>query len=309
MALDPFQHRVQLFTGKGGVGKSSVVAAVALAAAEAGHRPLVVELGHRATMETLFEAPAIGYEPTPVGDGVAALNMELDEALTDYIAAQVRVRGVAKRVIANETLRRFFYAAPAVAEVVTLRKLAELAEGGAHHPILVDLDATGHARMFLSLPQVFEGLVGPTGPLRALLDATTALLRDRERTALHLVTLPAPLPTRETLEFHAHLAAGPPVGLGYLVVNRVPAPPLGDAERALLPELARREGFAADVALAERALAQHSLARRCIDDLGAGIPLPRVELPELGTLRRAPSRAALGALGAALVSQLAEGAA
>ena len=106
MALDPFQHRVQLFTGKGGVGKSSVVAAVALAAAEAGHRPLVVELGHRATMETLFEAPAIGYEPTPVGDGVAALNMELDEALTDYIAAQVRVRGVAKRVVANETLRR-----------------------------------------------------------------------------------------------------------------------------------------------------------------------------------------------------------
>ena len=59
MPFDPHRHRVQLFTGKGGVGKSSVVAAHALACARAGLRPLVVELGHRATMESIFDVRVV----------------------------------------------------------------------------------------------------------------------------------------------------------------------------------------------------------------------------------------------------------
>lgn len=307
--FDPHRHRVQLFTGKGGVGKSSVVAAHALACAEAGLRPLVVELGHRATMESIFGVRSIGYEPTEVGGGVRACNLALEDALIDYVREQVKVRAIARRVVTQPTLRRFFEAAPAVNEVVALRRLAKLADSEEFHPILVDLDATGHALMFLGLADVFEGLVG-SGPLQAILDATTSLLRDEARTVLHLVTLPAELPARETRELHARLSAERRVGLGALVINRVPERTFDDAE---LAEVARRvratsdrtiaDGLARDLALAERELRRVRHAYDQSDALRRDVDLPTVLLVERPELRRAP-RATLAWLGGELERQL-----
>lgn len=301
--MDPFRHRVQLFTGKGGVGKSTVVAALALRAAARGLRPLVVELGHRATMGSIF-GRAIDYEPIAVGAGVHAMNVVLERALLDYVAEQVRLRGVAQRIVNNPTLERFFHAAPAVAEVVTLRKLERLAAAGDHHPIFVDLDATGHALMFLALPEVFEGLA-TSGPLRAVLDATTALLRDRERTVLHLVTVPAPLPLRETQELHTRLVADGRVGLGALIVNRVPRRPLTEQEEAALASLG--EEAAADVALARRQLRRFARAEQAIAELRA-LGRPVVTLPELPLVEEGGVTPQLGALGEALERGLVEAA-
>jgi anion-transporting ArsA/GET3 family ATPase len=300
---------VQLFTGKGGVGKSSVVAAHALACARAGLRPLVVELGHRATMESIFDVRSIGYEPTDVGDGVRACNLALEDALIDYVREQVKVRAVARRVVTQPTLRRFFEAAPAVNEVVALRRLAKLADSGEFHPILVDLDATGHALMFLGLADVFEGLVG-SGPLQAILDATTSLLRDEARTVLHLVTLPAELPARETRELFVRLSAERRVGLGALVINRVPERTFDDAELAdvarLVAESSDRtiaERLARDLALAERELRRVGHAHAQIEALRRDVDLPTVILAERSELRRAP-RSTLTWLGGELERQL-----
>lgn len=296
MRLDPHHHRVQLFTGKGGVGKSSIVAAHALACAEAGLRPLVVELGHRATMESIFGVPSIGYEPTDVGGGVRACNLALEDALIDYVREQVKVRAIARRVVMQPTLRRFFEAAPAVNEVVALRRLSKLEQSDDFHPILVDLDATGHALMFLGLADVFEGLVGP-GPLRAILDATTSLLRDASRTVLHLVTLPAELPARETRELHARLVSERRVALGALVINRVPTLPFDDGELATLEQLAggeREHGsdlspqLTADLALAEREVRRVRHAHEQVKTLHRDVDLPLVLLAEQPGLRRAP---------------------
>jgi len=319
--FDPHHHRVQLFTGKGGVGKSSVVAAHALACAEAGLRPLVVELGHRATMESIFGVRAIGYEPTDVGDGVRACNLALEDALIDYVREQVKVRAIARRVVTQPTLRRFFEAAPAVNEVVALRRLAKLADSEEFHPILVDLDATGHALMFLGLADVFEGLVG-AGPLQAILDATTSLLRDEARTVLHLVTLPAELPARETRELHARLVSERRVGLGALVINRVPGPTFDDGELADVERLVREaseravdrasdwasdravvDRLARDLALAERDLRQVGHAHDQIEALRRDVDLPTVILAERPALRREP-RATLTELGRELARQL-----
>jgi anion-transporting ArsA/GET3 family ATPase len=280
-----------------------VVAAHALAAAREGHRPLVVELGHRATMESIFEVPTIGYAPTDVGDGVSATNLVLEDALIDYVREQVKVRAVATRIARQPTLRRFFEAAPAVNEVVALRRITQLADEGAFHPILVDLDATGHALMFLGLADVFEGLLG-AGPLQAILDATTSLLRDASRTVLHLVTVPAELPARETRQLHARLLRERRVALGALVINRVPPRPFTDEEVALLPRLAEYPELAADVALAERAIRSHEGALLQIEALRRDVPLPTVLLDERPALRRGASREALRALGVAFAAQL-----
>lgn len=277
-------RRLQLFTGKGGVGKSSLVAASALVAARAGRRPLVVELGHRATMSTVFDAPDIGHEPTEVAAGVHAANIDFDEALVDYVAERAKVRALAKRIVRGEALRRFFHAAPAVSEVVTLRmleRLEEATEGGEPRwdPILVDLDATGHALMFLSLPEVFADLA-TKGPLARLLKGFTALLSDRERTALNLVTLPDELPAQETRELHAALREKDLVPLGRLFINRLPEAPVSQGTQARFGAL-EEAGWDAEVALARRLGDDHERAIDIAHRLERELELPTLRLPAL----------------------------
>jgi arsenite-transporting ATPase len=276
-------RRLQLFTGKGGVGKSSVVAATAIAAARAGRRPLVVELGHRATMATVFGG-TIGHGPSEVAPGVHAANIDFDEALIDYVAEHARVRALAKRIVRGDALRRFFHAAPAVSEVVTLRMLERLEEATERgtprwDPILVDLDATGHALMFLSLPEVFADLA-TKGPLARLLQGFTALLSDRERTALNLVTLPDELPAQETRELYGALRRKGLVPLGRLFINRVPQQPVSEATRALYGRLAEA-GWDAEVALAHRLEAIHERSTAIADALEKELALPTLRLPAL----------------------------
>lgn len=292
----PFSSRLSFFTGKGGVGKSTLVASLAIEAARRGMRPLVVELGHRATMQGIFGVDEIAHTPTEVAPGVFATNIDLDEALTSYVAEHVPVAALAKRIAKSQSLRRFFEAAPAVGEILTLQRLEQLL-GGPWSPILVDLDATGHALMFLELPKVFEGLV-PEGPIRRLLDSFAALLRDGELSQLHLVTLPYRLPVQETLELHERLRAEHAIRLGTLFVNRVPPSPLGDEAREVLRASETDDaGAREDLELLEDACERADEARREIARLDA-IAMPRVlvEARRAGTL----DRAALSEMGARL---------
>lgn len=269
---------MQLFTGKGGVGKSTAVAACAIGAAQRGLQPLVVELGHRGTMQTLFGAPVTGT-PSEVwsgdrssgGGSVHAMRIDEDEALVEFVDARTKLGALVRR----PTLARFFHAAPAVQEVVALDVLTRL-EASVNprwHPILVDLDSTGHALMFLSLPEVFEGLAS-RGPLRKMLDGFTALLRDERRTALHLVTLPAELPLRETVQLHTALTDTHRVALGALIVDRAPARRFDEADLERVSEL-----DASDAALVRRDVDRHERAGWAIARLRA-LSMPTVVLPE-----------------------------
>lgn len=310
---DLFAHRLQLFTGKGGVGKSSVVAALALEAAERGYRPLVVELGHRASMEAVFGQGPIGYQPHPVGHGVHAMNLGVEGALGDYVADQLKLGSLAKLILDNQALHRFLYAAPGVPEVVTLNKLRALVEapaskgqilpGGMNalwHPIYVDLDATGHALMLLELPRVLHGLIGAS-PLRRLIARVSELLADSDLTILHLVTLPTELPVQETVELYSALASGHRVQLGRLFVNQVPGEPLSYAALSALEDLtdaAFRAGDAQlsdDIALGRTALRRYARVRDQLKRLRSQVNIPVVELPQLA--RGDINLQALGSLG------------
>ncbi|MCA9579906.1 MAG: hypothetical protein KC668_30970, partial [Myxococcales bacterium] len=144
-ATSLLDRRLLLFTGKGGVGKTTLVAALAIEAARRGRRPLIVELGHRASMEAVFEVDSIGYEPVDVGRGVHAMNLDFESALADYFEEHIPVRRVARTIMRNKTLQKFFHAAPSVPEVATLNKIgaleAERGPGGGYRwdPIFVDL--------------------------------------------------------------------------------------------------------------------------------------------------------------------------
>ena len=285
-----FDRRLLLFTGKGGVGKTTLVAALALEAARRGSRPLIVELGHRASLEGVFDVERIGYEPVEVAPNVHAMNLDFESALADYFEQHIPVKRVARTINRNKTLQKFFHAAPSVSEVATLNKLstleAERGEGGGYRwdPIFVDLDATGHAVMLLNLPRVMDGLIGD-GPMRRLVDGFSSLLTDPQRTVLNLVTLPLELPAQETIELHQELRSNHRVPLGVLFVNQVPPRPLSPKQAGMLDRLEHRSASVGistlvdDVAIARRAMRYHANARGQINRMQREVPLTMAELP------------------------------
>jgi anion-transporting ArsA/GET3 family ATPase len=189
-------------------------------------------------------------------------------------------------------LQRFFYSAPAISEIATLNKLSALERdrrpdgGPTWDPILVDLDATGHALMLLNLPSVMDGLIGD-GPMRRLVDGFSDLLTDPLRTVLSLITLPRELPATETRELYARLQSEHEVPLGVLFVNQVPEVPIAEESLALMDGLSERARAKGDSELLEdlhvtrRMIAWRDNARAQVEMLRESIGLPLVELPML----------------------------
>ena len=221
------------------------------------------------------------------------MNLDFESALAEYFEEHIPVKRVARTVMRNKTLQKFFYAAPSVAEVATLNKLSALeaereATGYRWDPIFVDLDATGHAIMLLNLPSVMDGLIGD-GPMRRLVDGFSSLLTDPRRTILSLVTLPLELPAQETVELYERLANHHDVELGALFVNQVPPRPLSPKQAGLLDRLEHRarkfelDTLVDDVAIARRAMRYHANARAQINRLRRDIAMPIVELPTIAS--------------------------
>ena len=268
---------VQFFTGKGGVGKSTVLGALATAAARAGERPLIVELGMHTSSSHLFHGPDVGYEPAEVAPGVHATRVQFEPALVDYITSRLKLRPIANLVAKNNSLRRLFMAAPGVDEIVTLHRVAQLAADERWGPILVDLESTGHALMFFDLPGVLEVFL-KDGPLRQVLDSATALVRDEQRCAVHIVTVPEPLAVNETIQLYRRLRERKDLHLGCLFINRIPRVWLDEGEQQLVK--AELDGASAgqpwvpDLALADYLVQRRKTADKCLRGLERDIDLP-----------------------------------
>jgi anion-transporting ArsA/GET3 family ATPase len=274
------------------------VAALALAAAERGLRPVIVELGHRSSLAgVLGLAPgAITHAPTEVAPRVCASNVSLDEALADYLSRRVRSRAIARRIAANRGLATFFEAAPAVPELLALEHVTALATR--FDVVLVDLDATGHALMFLELPALLAQ-IAPAGPIGELVRGLGAILGDAERTRVHLVTLPLALSIEETLELEAELSRRR-VPIGTLVVNRWAERPLAPEEEPEARALLEGELAAADreaLTLALEGARRWDREARALEAL-TRTAHPRVLLPELEHTGETLPHAALSRLGA-----------
>jgi len=296
---------LHLLTGKGGVGKTTIAAALGLAAARRGARPIVVELGHRASLaRALGCSQAIGHEPSEVVPGLFATNLELDHALPDYLARRIRSRSVARKIASSPALRTFFEAAPAVSELLALERIESLLER--FDPVIVDLDATGHAIMFLELPRLL-GAIAPRGPIGELVRGLGALLTDTRRTRLHLVTLPEPLPIEETLELHERLALVQ-APTGALFLNRARERPLARENDPLLESLLARLEAEPSAVEARDALEAARRGARAFD--AAARSMARLSttgrritmLPELDELGDLDALSRLGSLAAEAVT-------
>lgn len=240
--------RVRFIAGKGGVGRTSVTAAAARAAASLGRRVLAIEFADPAddasALARAFETTTVGPEPVRVREGVWAMRLSATAGQAAFLASVLPSERLARAAANSRLLRRFFEAAPGVHDLGQLSHLATCVQDDRFDEIFVDLPATGHALGLASLPESVTRLV-PRGPLAEALRAGMAWMQDPKNAAIWVVTLPGSLPVTEALEMIEGLRAHRLPFAG-VVLNRAPHDPFDVESRAeaerLVGELAAMAG-------------------------------------------------------------------
>jgi anion-transporting ArsA/GET3 family ATPase len=222
---DLLDRRLLFFTGKGGVGKSTVAAATALLAANIGKRVLLIEVDAKGDIPAQFEQRPVGFEPREVHPGVLAMAMDTEASLQEYLRLNLRVPVLGRVGPLAKALDFVASAAPGVKEILTIGKVCwevrESIEGRSDIDlVVVDATATGHIVAQLGAPASIRELVD-VGPVRAQTQWLSELLEDPAITAVNIVTTPEEMPVVETIELVEQLRAQVPVPLGTVVVNRV----------------------------------------------------------------------------------------
>ena len=247
-------RRLLFFTGKGGVGKSTVTAASALLAADRGRRVLLVEVDAKGNLTSLFEHPPVGFAPVEVYPGVSAMQMRTEAALSEYLRLNLRVPVLGRLGPLANVLDFVATAAPGVKEILTVGKVCwevrESLQGRADWDlVIVDAAATGHVVAQLDSPRAIQELV-QVGPIRQQTEWMVQLLSDPSITALHVVTAAEEMPVNETIALVARARAELTVPLGSVIVNRVLPEPFTHADEPVFEALldgAARDQLEADV--------------------------------------------------------------
>jgi len=245
------QRRLHFMVGKGGVGKTTVAAALALLLARRGRRTLAVEMDAVGRLPMLLGGRGVGYVPTEVAPGLHVLSIDGRAALEEYLGLIIPVKRLLTTVFSSKLYQYFVAAAPGLKELMTVGKIwyeatREEAGGLCWDAIVVDAPATGHSLQYLRMPQAAREAFG-AGLVQREATKITGLLRDRRTTAIHLVTLAEEMPVTETLETRTQLVETLGLPLGFVVVNRV-------HRRRFSPGVLERLHATTAVPAAERAL-------------------------------------------------------
>jgi len=266
-------QRLVVVTGKGGVGKSAVAAALARAAAKAGRRVLAVEVGAGRLGALL--GGALGAEPRPLGPRLAAATIEPEAALADFVLSVLKLRVLARRLLESTSFQVLAAAAPGLPEFLVLHRLSTWLDARrlgrfVYDLVVVDAPATGHSLPLLAAPRAL-GALAHVGPVAERLSSIGRRLADPTATLVCLVTTPEELAVRETVDLHRELAGRLGLPVAPPIVNALPPRRFTAADVAALArletnapahpylaaarlELARRREAAAQVAVLRRSL-------------------------------------------------------
>ena len=233
-------------TGKGGVGKTTVAAGLALLGAQQGKRVLVGEVDAKGNLADFYSVPPMGFQPREVQPGLWAMSMDTEESLKEYLSIQLRMPLMARMGPLARIFEFVATAAPGVKEVLTVGKFLWEADRGSPRwdLIVVDAAATGHVVGQLAAPQAINELVH-VGLINQQTDWMVDLLGDRSRTGLVVVATPEEMPVNETIELVGRVEKETPVGLAGVVVNRVLPELFGRGEEQVFEALESDAGRSA----------------------------------------------------------------
>ena len=250
--------RLHVVSGKGGTGKTTVAAALALALARGGKKVLLLEVEGRQGFAQLFDTAPLPYQETKIavaedGGVVYALPVDAEAALLEYLEM---FYGIKRGGYALRKLGAIDFAttiAPGLRDVLLTGKASEAVKRGekvgrpAYDAVVLDAPPTGRITRFLNVNTEIAGLA-KVGPIRSQADSVMGVIRSA-RTAVHLVTLLEEMPVQETLDgVHELHEAGLP--LGAIIINQVRRSELDGSELAMaaarsLPEPELRAGLQA----------------------------------------------------------------
>jgi anion-transporting ArsA/GET3 family ATPase len=304
VASEPFPVRCHVVTGKGGTGKTTVAAALALALAADGRHVLLVETEGRQGIAQLFDTPPLPYEERRVavtrgGGEVKALAIDVEAALLEYLEMFYNLKRAGRALRKMGAIDFATTIAPGLRDVLLTGKIKEAVtrrrDGRrVYDAVVVDAPPTGRITRFLGVTGEMAGLAR-SGPIKTQSDGVMAVLKSPQ-TAVHLVTLLEDMPVQETADAIAELTeAGLPVGS--VVVNMAAEPLLPEDEldraatsgltgadlAAALTAAHVHDGIALADALAAQAVehAQRWAAQDELRDEVEALGRPTVELPLL----------------------------
>jgi anion-transporting ArsA/GET3 family ATPase len=282
--------RLILVCGKGGVGRSTVAAAIARRCAARGRKTLLFEANANDRFGPYFGKPAVGDQVTPLAPNLSAVNTNPQAALAEYGLMILKFEAVYEMVFENKVTRAFLRAVPGLDNYAVLGKAwfhtTEMQRGQPMWDTVVfDMPASGHSLSMLQVPSVISRTV-PDGPLTRDARTIMALLRDDTRTAAVIVTIPEEMPANEALELESRLAGEAGIHPQWLIVNQVFPQRFtaGSPQETILAALRGREDTGALSDLVQHAsqlAARRTLSEKYLARLAQRSQLPMVELPYL----------------------------
>jgi len=313
--VDPAQFfaasRLIIVAGKGGVGKTTVSAALARAVSMAGMSSLIIEVEGKSGLASMFGQPAFSYDEVTLAEpdsaagtgAVRARTLTPDEALIEYLEESGMGR-ISKRLLSTGALDMVATAIPGIRDILVLGKIKQMERAGLADVLILDAPAAGHAITFL---QSASGLVDAVrlGPINNQARDVLELLSDPQRCQVVLVTLPEETPVNELVETAYQLEDRVGVSLGPVVVNGVYPNLPGlqvDATKAAASvgaSLRRGEAESLNTAAAFRR-ERTELQEEQVARLNEALPLPQLNLPFLFDAELGPDQ--LDELAAAVLS-------
>lgn len=281
------QTRVFIVAGKGGVGKTTVSAALARMAADAGLETLVVDVDGTGGLAGAFGHPGpLTYDEVDLAPGIRARTLTPDDALIEYLEGHGMGR-ISKRLVSTGAIDVVATAAPGIKDILVLGKVKQLERGEAADVIVVDAPAAGHAITFLSSACGLLDAVS-VGPIRAQAEDVVELLGDPDRCQVLLVTLAEETPVNEVVDTAYALEDRVGVSLAPVVVNGLYPPLAGldadPAAAAAAAGVALRPGEAEALTAAAAFRARRTaLQTEQVERLAKALPLPQLPLPLLFT--------------------------
>jgi anion-transporting ArsA/GET3 family ATPase len=299
-------QRLVFVTGKGGVGRTTVAAALGLASARAGKRTIVAEVAEQERLGVLFDAGPLDHGERELAPGLHGISIDPQQAIEEWLRHQLRSSTLAGALGGSRVFQYLATAAPGLSELVTIGKVWDLAQfdrrtaGEPFDVAIVDAPATGHGVAMLCAPSTYES-VARVGPVSRHAGQIHDFLVDPARTAIVAVALPEEMPVNETIDLEARLDDELGRGLDAIVVNAVEPERLKAAEAKRLEALdthvvaigprgtggagspGARSAIEAALVGRRRAAAQQSQVRRLRRAASAPVmTLPRLPTPDVG---------------------------